>query len=81
MADDLDKQTMAKAYARWAPVYDLVFGAVFERGRMASIAAAEQACGSSGRLGWLASTIPSRCCARRRRASSSTGSTMSRRWR
>ena len=48
MADDFDKQTMAKAYARWAPVYDLVFGAVFERGRMASIAAAEQVCGSSG---------------------------------
>src|SRR5438034_2334562 len=45
---ELDKQTMAKAYARWAPVYDLVFGAVFERGRMASIAAAEQACGSVG---------------------------------
>jgi phosphatidylethanolamine/phosphatidyl-N-methylethanolamine N-methyltransferase len=42
MADDFDKQTMAKAYARWAPVYDLVFGAVFERGRMASIAAAER---------------------------------------
>src|SRR5258708_2670539 len=33
---------MAKAYARWAPVYDLVFGAVFERGRMASIEAAEK---------------------------------------
>ena len=42
MADGFDKQTMAKAYARWAPVYDLVFGAVFERGRMASIAAAER---------------------------------------
>jgi phosphatidylethanolamine/phosphatidyl-N-methylethanolamine N-methyltransferase len=42
MADDFDKQTMAKAYARWAPVYDLVFGAVFERGRMASIEAAER---------------------------------------
>ena len=39
---DLDKETIAKAYARWAPVYDLVFGAVFERGRMASIAAAER---------------------------------------
>jgi phosphatidylethanolamine/phosphatidyl-N-methylethanolamine N-methyltransferase len=50
MRADLDKQTMAKAYARWAPVYDLVFGAVFERGRMASIAAAERACGSSGRI-------------------------------
>ena len=41
---------MAKAYARWAPVYDLVFGAVFERGRMASIAAAEQACPNGGRI-------------------------------
>jgi len=39
---DLDKDTIAKAYARWAPVYDLVFGAVFERGRLASIAAAER---------------------------------------
>jgi phosphatidylethanolamine/phosphatidyl-N-methylethanolamine N-methyltransferase len=39
---DLDKDTIAKAYARWAPVYDLVFGAVFERGRLASIASAEQ---------------------------------------
>ena len=32
---DLDKDTVTKAYARWAPVYDLVFGAVFERGRSA----------------------------------------------
>jgi len=39
---ELDKQTIAKAYARWAPVYDLVFGAVFERGRNASIEAAER---------------------------------------
>jgi len=39
---DLDKQTITKAYARWAPVYDLVFGAVFERGRHAAIAAAEK---------------------------------------
>lgn len=39
---DLDKQTVAKAYARWAPVYDLVFGAVFERGRVAATAAAER---------------------------------------
>jgi len=38
---DLDKQTVTKAYDRWAPVYDLVFGAVFERGRDAAIAAAE----------------------------------------
>jgi phosphatidylethanolamine/phosphatidyl-N-methylethanolamine N-methyltransferase len=39
---DLDKQTVAKAYARWAPVYDLVFGAVFERGRQVAITAAER---------------------------------------
>lgn len=39
---DLDKQTVTKAYDRWAPVYDLVFGAVFERGREAAIAAAER---------------------------------------
>ena len=38
----LDKDTITKAYARWAPVYDLVFGAVFERGRHAAIAAAER---------------------------------------
>ena len=42
MADDFDKQTMANAYARWAPVYDLVFGKVFEQGRKASIEAAER---------------------------------------
>ena len=42
MAADLDKAAIEKAYARWAPIYDLVFGAVFERGRKASIAAAER---------------------------------------
>jgi phosphatidylethanolamine/phosphatidyl-N-methylethanolamine N-methyltransferase len=42
MHTDLDTQTITKAYARWAPVYDLVFGAVFERGRHAAIAAAER---------------------------------------
>ena len=42
MADDFDKQTMAKAYARWAPIYDLVFGKVFDEGRRASIDAAER---------------------------------------
>ena len=40
--NDLDNQTVTKAYARWAPVYDLVFGAVFERGRQAAVAAAER---------------------------------------
>ena len=33
---------VAKAYDRWAPVYDLVFGRVFETGRALSIAAAER---------------------------------------
>src|ERR1700682_4849569 len=39
---DLDKGTIEKAYARWAPVYDLVSGAVFDRGRQAAIEAAER---------------------------------------
>jgi len=38
----LDRDTITRAYARWAPVYDLVFGAVFERGRQAAIEAAER---------------------------------------
>jgi phosphatidylethanolamine/phosphatidyl-N-methylethanolamine N-methyltransferase len=42
MAAELDQVTVKRAYARWAPVYDLVFGAVFDRGRQAAIAAAEQ---------------------------------------
>jgi phosphatidylethanolamine/phosphatidyl-N-methylethanolamine N-methyltransferase len=42
MAGEIDIDTIAKAYARWAPVYDLVFGAVFASGRKASIAAAER---------------------------------------
>ncbi|HXX03360.1 MAG TPA: class I SAM-dependent methyltransferase [Xanthobacteraceae bacterium] len=42
MATELDKDTVARAYARWAPVYDLVFGAVFDQGRKASIEAAER---------------------------------------
>jgi len=47
---ELDKETIAKAYARWAPVYDLVFGAVFERGRHAAVAAAERIGGRAGRI-------------------------------
>ena len=42
MADTLDRGRVEKAYARWAPVYDLVFGKVFDAGRQASIAAAER---------------------------------------
>jgi phosphatidylethanolamine/phosphatidyl-N-methylethanolamine N-methyltransferase len=39
---DIDKASVTKAYARWAPVYDLVFGRVFDTGRKSSIAAAER---------------------------------------
>src|SRR5882762_7850709 len=42
MDTELDKATVAKAYACWAPVYDIVFGAVFEQGRRAAIVAAER---------------------------------------
>ena len=42
MADTLDRSTVEKAYARWAPVYDIVFGKVFDAGRKASIEAAER---------------------------------------
>jgi phosphatidylethanolamine/phosphatidyl-N-methylethanolamine N-methyltransferase len=48
MGAELDQHSVARAYARWAPVYDLVFGAVFARGRQASIAAAERACSAGG---------------------------------
>jgi phosphatidylethanolamine/phosphatidyl-N-methylethanolamine N-methyltransferase len=36
---DLDRGTVEQAYDRWAPVYDLVFGGVFAKGRAAAIAA------------------------------------------
>ena len=39
---EIDKQTVEKVYARWAPVYDLVFGAVFQSGRRAVVAASER---------------------------------------
>jgi len=42
MPGALDNATIAKAYARWAPVYDVVFGPVFERGRHAATAAADR---------------------------------------
>ena len=45
MGAELDKETITKAYARWAPVYDVVFGAVFERGRRAAIEAADRISG------------------------------------
>lgn len=42
MRAELDKAGITRAYTRWAPIYDLIFGAVFERGRKASVAAAER---------------------------------------
>ena len=40
MPRDPDKQVMEKAYARWAPVYDLLCGPVFVNGRRAAARAA-----------------------------------------
>jgi phosphatidylethanolamine/phosphatidyl-N-methylethanolamine N-methyltransferase len=42
MAASFDQDKIVKAYARWAPVYDLVFGKVFAQGREASVRAAER---------------------------------------
>src|SRR5436309_13483128 len=42
MAADIDREGVEKAYGRWAPVYDLVFGKVFEQGRQSTIAEADK---------------------------------------
>jgi len=42
MASDIDRDGVAKAYERWAPVYDLVFGKVFDQGRQSTIAEADR---------------------------------------
>jgi len=36
---DFDREMVEQAYDRWAPVYDLVFGGVFSKGRNAAIQA------------------------------------------
>src|ERR1700749_63739 len=36
---DFDRETVERAYDRWAPVYDLVFGGVFSKGRAMAIQA------------------------------------------
>lgn len=41
MGNDIDRAGVARAYARWAPVYDLVFGKVFHSGRQSTIAIAD----------------------------------------
>lgn len=42
MATQMNSIGVAKAYDRWAPIYDLVFGAVFRQGRSVAIDAAER---------------------------------------
>src|SRR5215470_14593982 len=39
MTAQISAETVTRTYGRWAPVYDLVFGTVFERARHAAIAA------------------------------------------
>lgn len=47
MAIELETDNVARAYDRWAPVYDLVFGRVFEQGRRQATDAAK---GRPGRV-------------------------------
>jgi phosphatidylethanolamine/phosphatidyl-N-methylethanolamine N-methyltransferase len=42
MAGDIDRAGVAKAYGLWAPVYDIVFGKVFDSGRQATILEADR---------------------------------------
>jgi phosphatidylethanolamine/phosphatidyl-N-methylethanolamine N-methyltransferase len=42
MATVMQTSTVAAAYDRWAPVYDLVFGQVFRRGRALAVEAANR---------------------------------------
>ncbi|MBV9560956.1 MAG: methyltransferase domain-containing protein [Bradyrhizobium sp.] len=42
MAGDIDRAGVEKAYERWAPIYDLVFGKVFDHGRQSTIAEADR---------------------------------------
>src|ERR1700744_2448423 len=39
---DIDRAGVAKAYGRWAPVYDLVFGKFFDQGRQSTSAEADR---------------------------------------
>lgn len=38
----LEREQVANAYGRWAPVYDVIFGPIFRRGRLDAVAAAEK---------------------------------------
>jgi phosphatidylethanolamine/phosphatidyl-N-methylethanolamine N-methyltransferase len=63
---ELDLATLRKAYARWAPVYDLVFGALFDQGRRAAIAAANRVGGQILEVG-VGTGISLPCYSRRNR--------------
>jgi phosphatidylethanolamine/phosphatidyl-N-methylethanolamine N-methyltransferase len=39
---ELERDQVAEAYGRWAPIYDLVFGPIFRQGRRAAVVAAER---------------------------------------
>ncbi len=45
MALAYSKDSVVKTYDRWAPVYDVVFGTIFEQARRAAIGACEQVTG------------------------------------
>lgn len=51
MRGDLNKHGVERAYARWAPIYDFVFGKVFAPGRNEAIIAAERVCGAKANGG------------------------------
>jgi phosphatidylethanolamine/phosphatidyl-N-methylethanolamine N-methyltransferase len=42
MATDINRNAVIKTYARWAPVYDVVFGSVFENARRMAVEASER---------------------------------------
>jgi phosphatidylethanolamine/phosphatidyl-N-methylethanolamine N-methyltransferase len=80
MTNDIDRAGVAKAYGAWAPIYDMVFGKVFDEGRKSTIAVADAIGGRVLDVGvgtglslsdysrspnFTASIFPSRCCARR----------------
>ena len=85
MAGDIDREGVEKAYGRWAPVYDLVFGKVFDHGRQSTIAEADKIggrildVGVGTGLSLSASICPSRCSAGRSSVSVRSASPMSKR--
>jgi phosphatidylethanolamine/phosphatidyl-N-methylethanolamine N-methyltransferase len=51
MTFEIDKSAVVKTYGRWAPVYDIVFGSVFEQARRAGIEASDRVSGRILELG------------------------------